>query len=88
MSQNGYVQQVSAHLDEVEVSSVQVFVQAIVVKLKHAQLRELVNGDAAMIGSSALFDLECTMNFLQVLEERRPEGLINLVFVGCESCSL
>ena len=55
------------------------------------QFRELVNIDAALIGSSdvyiafALSDLKHTMYFLQVLEKRRPERFIHQVFVGCES---
>ena len=72
------------HLVELEFFLVQVFVQAIVVKLQHVQLHELVNGDAAlMIGLSdvhrlfALSDFEHAMNFLQVLKERRPEELID-----------
>ena len=55
------------------------------------KLRELVNGDVTLIGSSdvhslfELSDLECTMNFLQIYKERIPERFTDQVFLSHEN---
>ena len=82
------VHAVRVHLDELEVSPVNLVVQELVVELKHAQLRELVDHDPHLKGVAdgelvlAQLDLVGAADLLEVGEPGRAEMLVHLVLVA------
>ena len=60
----GEVHAVRVHLDEFEVSPVQVEVEELVVELEHAKLRQLVNHDAYLAGAGAMVSLSLRSSIL------------------------
>ena len=84
----GEVHAVRVHLDELEVSAIEIVVQELVVELEHAQLRELVDNDAHLEGAAdgelalAQLDLVGVADFLEVGEPDRAEMFVHLVLVA------
>ena len=84
----GEVHAVRVHLDELEVSPVEVMVQELVVELEHAELRQLVDHDAhlewAVDSELALaqLDLVGVADLLEVFEPGRAEMLVDLVLIA------
>ena len=84
----GEVHAIRVHLDELEVSPVEVMVQELVVELEHAELGELVDHDPhlewAFDGELALakLDLVCVADLLEILEPGRAEMFVHLVLIA------
>ena len=84
----GEVHAVRVHLDEFEVSPVEVEVQELVVELEHAELRQLVNHDAHLEGVFdgelvlAQLDLVGITDLLEVFEPGRAEMFVHLVLIA------
>ena len=82
------VHAVRVHLDQLEVSAIEVVVQELVVELEHAQLRELVDNDAHLKGAAdgelvlAQLDLVGAADLLEVFEPGRAEMLVHLCLVA------
>ena len=83
------VHAVRIHLDQLEVSAIEVVVQELVVELEHAQLRELVDNDAHLEGAAdgelvlAQLDLVGAADLLEVGKPDRAEMFVHLVLVAC-----
>ena len=84
----GKVHAVRVHLNELEVSPVEVVVEELVVELEHAELRELVDHDAHLEGVFdgelvlAQLDLVCVADLLEVFEPGRAEMFVNLGLIA------
>ena len=84
----GEVHAVRVHLDELEVSPVNVVVQELVVELEHAQLRELVDHDPHLKGTAdgelvlAQLDLVGAADLLEVGKPDRAEMFVHLVLIA------
>ena len=82
------VHAVRVHLDELEVSPVDVVIQELVVELEHAQLRELVDHDAHLKGAFdgelalAQLDLVGVADLLEVGKPGRAEMFVHLVLIA------
>ena len=91
----GEVHAVRVHLDEFEVSPVEVVVEEVVVELEHPKLGELVNHNArlerAFYGELLLaqLDLVRVSNLFEVIESGRAKMLVDLVLIpGVQSSGL
>ena len=91
----GEVHAVRVHLDEFEVSPVEVVVEEVVVELEHPKLGELVNHNArlerAFYGELLLaqLDLVRVSNLFEVIEPGRAKMLVDLVLIpGVHSSGL
>ena len=84
----GEVHAVRVHLDELEVSPVDVVVQELVVELEHAELCQLVDHDAYLEGTFdgelvfAQLDLVGVADLLEVFEPGRAEIFVDLVLIA------
>ena len=85
----GEVHAVRVHLDEFEVSPVEVVVEKLVVELEHAKLGKLVDYDAHLEGASdgelvlAKLDLVRVTDLFEIFEPGRAEMFVNLVPISC-----
>ena len=85
---DGVLELLSVHLDEFEVSPVEVEVQELVVELEHAELGELVDHDAHLEGVFdgelvlAKLDLVCVADLLEVVEPGRAKVFVNLGLIA------
>ena len=84
----GEVHAVRVHLDEFEVSPVEVVVEELVVELNHAELCQLVDHDPHLEGVFdgelvlAQLDLVCVADLLEVFEPGRTEMFVNLGLIA------
>ena len=82
------VHAVCVHLDKLKVSAVDVMVEKLVVELKHAELRELIDHDAHLEGAIdgelalAQLDLVGGADLLEVGEPDRAEMFVHLVLIA------
>ena len=83
----GEVHAVRVHLDELEVSPVEVIVEELVVELEHAKLGKLVDHDANLEGAVdhdlalAHLDLVRVTDLLEVVEPGRAKMFVDLILV-------
>ena len=84
----GEVHAVRVHLDELEVSPVDIVIEELVVELEHAELRQLVDHDPHLEG---VFDVELVLaqldlvgvtDLLEVFEPSRAEMFVDLVLIA------
>ena len=81
------VHAVRVHLDELEVSPVEVVVEELVVELEHAKLGKLVDHDANLEGAVdddlalAHLDLVRITDLLEVIEPGRAKMFVDLILV-------
>ena len=84
----GEVHAVRVHLDELEVSPVDIVVEELVVELEHAKLRELIDHDPHLEGTVdgelalAKLDLVGAAYLLEVFEPSRAEMFVDLVLIA------
>ena len=85
----GEVHAVRVHLNEFEVSPVEVVVEELVVELEHAKLGKLVDHDTNLEGAVdddlalAHFDLVRVTDLLEVIEPGRAKMFVDLILIPC-----
>ena len=90
----GEVHAVRVHLDEFEVSPVEVVVEELVVELEHAKLGKLVDHDANLEGAVdddlalAHLDLVRVTDLFKIIEPGRAKMFVDLIFIPCVQGSL
>ena len=88
LTEESKVHAIRVYLNELEISPVDVEVQELVVELKHAELRQLVDHDPHLEGSVngelalAQLNLVGTTDLLEVFEPDRAEMFVHLVLIA------